>query len=433
MAYYTHLPDNLLEQIKLNKCILFVGSGISKKCITTGRKSFPNWFEFLDGFIEWSNSKKSFNKKYFTELKKLLKDGKYLIVAESLMEQIEESEFTNYLYEVFNAKNIVPSGVHKLISSLPFRGILTTNYDNLIELSIIDFKREIPNIYLNEDILNGKNIFDDEFFIFKMHGDIKKPKSIVLSYSSYNQIMFNSITYQETLEKIFLEYTVLFIGYGNGDKNIEYLLDRMSAKKQTNIHYILTKENTFTNIEKEHYIKTRQLEIIEYIDYFKLHNHIDTFFEDIAKKLNESKVQNFKLPKSLRAIINVFYDIKDTEDGLFLWNYIFKEGAITLSSLPQLEQHKYFLEKPEEELFHVQFMLLFFGNLDFDQSNQYLKKVDRLLKSKKQHKCEFILVSLEKNKETMDFKYRGKTIFYLKDNFIDSDLENLKSYVLQRI
>jgi hypothetical protein len=265
MAYYTHLPDNLLQQIASNKCVLFVGSGISKKCITTGRKSLPNWFEFLDGFIDWSNGKKSFDQNYLTELKKLLNESKHLIVAESLMQRVEENEFANYLNEVFNAKNIVPSRVHKLISLLPFRGILTTNYDNLIELSISDFRREIPNVYLNEDVLKKKNIFDDEFFIFKMHGDIKIPESIVLSYSSYNQVMFNSKTYQEILEKIFSEYTVLFIGYGNGDKNIEYLLDRMSAKKQTRTHYILTKENTFTNIEKEHYINTRQLEIIEYV------------------------------------------------------------------------------------------------------------------------------------------------------------------------
>lgn len=433
MSYYTHMPENLLEQIKLNKCVLFVGSGISKKCITTGRKLLPNWYEFLDEFINWSNNKRNFEEKYFNELKKLLNEGKYLVVAESLMEEVEENEFSNYLNEVFNAKNILPSRVHKLISLLPFRGILTTNYDNLIELSIIDFKREMPSIYLNDDILRGENPFDENFFIFKMHGDIKKPKSIVLSYSSYNQIMFNSKSYQEILEKIFSEYTVLFIGYGNGDKNIEFLLDRISAKEQPLTHYMLTKENTFTKIEKEHYQKSRKLEIIEYIDYFKLHNHIDTFFEDIIKKLNESKILTTKPPKTLRTLINVFYDVKDTEDGLFLWNYIFKEGAVTLSASPQLKQHEYFLEKNDEELFHVQFILLFFGNLDFEKSNQYIKKVDYLLKIRKKQKSEIILVSLEKNKSTIESKYKGQTIFYLKDNFIDLDLENLKSYLLQRM
>lgn len=432
MAYYTHLPDNLLQQIASNKCVLFVGSGISKKCITTGRKSLPNWFEFLDGFISWANSKKTFEEEYLAELKKLLNDDKYLIVAESLMQRTEENEFSDYLNEVFDAKNILPSRVHKLISLLPFRGILTTNYDNLIELSRVDFRREMPSVYLNDDILDGKNPLDEKFFIFKMHGDIKKPKSIVLSYSSYNQIIFNSQSYQEILEKIFSKYTVLFIGYGNGDKNIEYLLDRISAKEQELTHYMLTKENTFTKIEKEHYQKLRRLEIIEYIDYFKLHNHIDTFFEDIVKNLNKSKVINEKLPKSLRTTVHVFYDVQDTEDGLFLWNYIFKEGAITLSGIPQLKQHNYFLEKNDDELLYVHYMLLFFGEVDFENS-KYIGKVDNLLKVRKKHKCTFILVSLEKNKEMMESKYKGRTIFYLKDDFIDSDLENLKSYLLQGI
>lgn len=433
MSYYTHMPDDLLKQIASNKCILFVGAGISKKCITIGRKSLPNWYEFLDGFINWSNEKKNFENNYFIELKKLLKEEKYLIVAESLMQHIDEREFQKYLQEVFNAKYIVPSKVHHLISLIPFRGILTTNYDNLIELSIVDFQRDMPTVLSNEDILNGKNPLEEDFFIIKMHGDIKNPKSIVLSYSSYIQTIFNSIDYQKMIEKIFSEYTVLFIGYGNGDKNIENILDRLSAKKQNRTHYILVKEKTFTNIEKEHYKKNRKLEIIEYVDYFRLHNHIDTFLEDIVKNLKSQNILHVNLPKSIRTTIHVFYDIVDTENGLYLWQYIFKEGAITLSELPQLKQHKYFLEKKNEELLQVRFILLFFGNLDFSESNQYLKKIDHLLNCKEQHKCQFIFISLEKNKNKIESKYKDKTIFYVKDNFIDLDLEDLKAYILQRI
>lgn len=431
MAYYTHMPEHLIKEIKNGNCILFVGSGISKKCVTEGRKSLPNWYEFLKEFIEWIKTTKNIDNTYYENLLQLLDEKKYLIVAEELLENIDHTEFGEFLQKTFNSKNIVPSRLHKLIAMLPFRGIVTTNYDNLLELSLVSETSKIPKIFTNNDILNGLNPLGKDFFIFKMHGDIEEPESIVLSYKSYVKMMFDSPSYQKLVEDIFSKYTVLFIGYGGVDNNIEFLLDRLSIKETVSKHYILSKENVFSEIEKNRYKKDRKLEIIEYIDYFKLHNHIDTFFDDIITKLAEKKVLLDSRPKTLRTLIHVFYDDVDFFDGIFLHQYIFKEGAVTLVGKAQIEQANYFINKDIEELCHVNFLLLFFGNLDFNNSI-YIEKVNDILNNKStKHKCKIILISLEKNKKIMNEQYQNQIIFFVKNKFIDSDLEDLKSYMIQ--
>lgn len=431
MSYYSHMPDDIVEQIISKKCILFIGAGISKKCITDNRKNLPNWYEFLKEFIEWKNNMNAFEPEYFSNLLELLKENKYLIVAEELIKNINEVDFKNFLERVFNARNISPSRLHKLIAMLPFRGIITTNYDNLIELSYVQSNKKIPKIYNNLDIINGVDPLNSEFFILKMHGDIDDPKSIVLSYSSYIQLMYNSSNYQNLLQKIFSEYSVLFIGYGGTDNNIEFILDKASLNLQKTQHYILARKNAFNLIEKNHYKNNRKVDVIDYVDYFNLHNHIDTFFCDIADKLIEQKVISDVKPKELRTLMNVYYDELNIEDGAYLKQYFFKEGAVTLVVDPK-EQYDYFISKPIKELTCVSFIIFYIGLVDTIENNEYYIKIDKILKSKIKHNCKFIFLSLDSNKKFIKEHYKGQTVFYVRKNFTDIDLDDMKNYILNK-
>ena len=175
---------------------------ISRKCITKGRRPLPNWYEFLFSFIKWMNRRRKYENSYYSELKELLTKRKYLIVAEELLSNCDENEFKDFLRISFDSKNIVPSYLHKLLSIIPFRGIITTNYDNLIELSYFENNKRIPKIVTNNDMLKGIDPLKEEYFILKMHGDIEDPKSIVLSYRSYQNMMYNSPNYRNLIEEI---------------------------------------------------------------------------------------------------------------------------------------------------------------------------------------------------------------------------------------
>lgn len=434
MSYYTELPDNLIQEIEKNNCILFIGGGISKKCITKGRKSLPNWYEFLKSFIFWHNRKFSFPGDYYEELKKLLKQEKYLLVAEELLDNIKDSEFKDFLDSSFDAKNILPSYLHKIISILPFRGIITTNYDNLIELSYIEYHKKIPKIITNNDVLNNKNPLDFPFFIFKMHGDIEDPKSIILSQGSYLNLIYNSPEYRNLIEKIFKNFTIIFIGYGRKDPDIESIIDKLfitsSSKK---IHYMLSKEDSLTNIEKARLHKDRNIKVIEYVDYFGLHNHIDTFFTDVFNILHQKDVIKYQLPQKLRTRINVFYDKTDKEDGLFLWHYFFREGALTLCEEAQEEEYDRFLNSFDEYKDYIDFLVIFFGNNNITMRNKFIKKVVKIRDNINKYNFELLLVSLNRNKKVVKKMFPHEIKFFVRNDFIDYDLEKVKNHILDQL
>jgi hypothetical protein len=339
MTYYSKLPATLLEAIIANKCLLFVGPGISRKCLGKNRRPLPNWHEFLYSFAKWQVGKKKLTKEALKEIKLLLSKGKFLLVAEELLENSNGDEFAIFINQTFEPKAITPSHLHELISIIPFRVVITSNYDNLLEQAFFDVHERLPRVLTDSDIYNGANTLLDNFSILKIHGDIENPETIVLSQRSYAGLLYNSEPYRQFLKEIFLNYTILFIGYGGSDPDMEAIYDKLLAEGNTavNKHFMLAVEKSLTSIEKNRLYHDRGIEVVEYVDYFELHNHIDTFFYDLAVKLLKQHCRlRGPIPRKLRSRIFVLFHPDDMDDGKYLNDYFFKLGGIVSS---QVERH----------------------------------------------------------------------------------------------
>lgn len=104
-----------------------------------------------------------------------------------------------------------------------FAGIITTNYDEVLEEIFKDF-----SVLIGQDSLlvaNSLNIFE----IFKIHGCCSRPDSIVLTEKDYNNFE-NKLKYLSAkLLTIFVEHPIIFIGYGLGDINIRNILGEIAG------------------------------------------------------------------------------------------------------------------------------------------------------------------------------------------------------------
>ena len=436
-SYYSELPRELLEIIQSKKCILFIGSGISRKCIGNDRKPLPNWYEFLKSFIDWQKDNQKIKENDYKEMIYLLSKKKFLLVAEELLELTPTSDFNKFINQAFDPKSIVPSYLHELIAIIPFRGIITSNYDNLIEHAYFNIHKRIPKIITHKEIMEGIDIFENDFFIFKIHGDIENPKSIILSQRAYANLIYNSINYRDLLENILSNFTVLFIGYGGMDPDIESILEEISVgstKKEIN-HYMLIKEKSLTNIEKRRLYKDKRIKVIEYVDYFGLHNHIDTFFDDIVKELSEAKcLPQSDIPKKFRKSIYVFYDKGDFEDGIYLWNYIFKQGAITLSESAQEQQFEIFTRKLEEHTAFADYLIIFIGKNDLKIDSDFFTAFLNAKNLAKKYSFHLIIISLSSENDRPIFTkhFSEIPIFYVQDKFSEKDLQSIKEYISMR-
>jgi len=306
------IPPELIDSIKNNKCILFVGSGLSASIERSNGKTLPIWGEFLIELLEWAKAKNSIFWNGPEEIEAIIKKGNYLLAAQELQECVQLGEFAEFLNTVFRDRRVRPSETHKKIHNIPFRCILTTNYDTLIEGAYtLTNNGQVPVKFIQEDLKTiSSPLRKEDFFIFKIHGDIDRPDSIVLGSRSYNQLLFRTPEYLHFLETLFTTHTVLFVGFSGSDVDLDFVIDRLSTiySRTLNKHYILLPETKYNLTEKRRLLLDRRLEVIEY-QKDDSHSQVNAFFnriDDVINKKNPIENETNEITKKEKITTDIF-------------------------------------------------------------------------------------------------------------------------------
>lgn len=101
-------------------------------------------------------------------------------------------------------------------------GIITTNYDNILEDIFPDFDVLMGNESLL--IANTDNLFN----IFKIHGSNKEPNTIVITKEDYEYFTAKLKYLSAKLLTLFVEHPIIFIGYSISDVNIRSILQEIT-------------------------------------------------------------------------------------------------------------------------------------------------------------------------------------------------------------
>ncbi len=432
--FHQKVPIKLLKAIIDGNCVLFIGSGISSFCVGKGRRTLPIWSEFLLNFIEWNKNRGTIEDRENEDLKRLLLEKKYTIIAEELLEKTPPEDFKKFLEEIFEPKSIIPSYLHKLIITLPFRSIITTNYDNLLEQVYFEKFRKYPKIFYHNNLDTTILPFDLDFSILKLHGDIENPKSIILSQKQFSYLMFGSPNYQKYLESLFTNFSVFFIGYGLRDPDIENMIEKVSLniKAEKFTHFILSKEGTFTEIEKKRMLKDKNIQTIVFKEDYR---HIETFFKSL--------VQTYYGMKDPREIVTgcfddehilLFFNSTDEVDGEFLYNFLFKNGAV----VGPIPSHQ-FKSLTSELLTFLKFphlVIFLLGSKSFKKNK--IKFSESLLNAKNlfiNNNIPIIIVFVENsvNRKFISINFPNFPLFEVPLDFVDANLENLKQHIVSRL
>lgn len=127
-------------------------------------------------------------------------------------------------------------------------GIITTNWDLLLENI---FEHENYKVYIGQGNLlfsNPQKIAE----IYKIHGCCSDPKSLILTKTDYEDFHKKNQYLAAKLLSIFLEHSVIFIGYSLDDENIRSILCSISEMMSNEEHRTkLAKNLIFINWEKD--------------------------------------------------------------------------------------------------------------------------------------------------------------------------------------
>jgi NAD-dependent SIR2 family protein deacetylase len=329
IEYKGIIPPELVSEIKRGKCILFVGSGLSSQVLRSNNKPLPTWKSLLYEMLEWANQNRTPFWNDPKDIKEMIDKDNLTVAAQELQEVIGNSNLGDFYKSVFRDKNVKPSEVHKIIPLLPFRGVITTNYDTLIEgaYSLVN-EGILPPIFTQKD-LDDKNSFlrNNDFFIFKMHGHIDRLDSIILGKKSYDDILFRNATYRQFMETMFSVYTILFIGFGGIDDDLDNTFDKLSIlySRTLDKHYMLADESKYNFTEKRRLLLDKRIEIIEYKK-DNSHSQVYAFLNELHKqtKRKEKEIEVFPHDNKNTKKIFLSSSSKDESISKIIYDYLIK-------------------------------------------------------------------------------------------------------------
>lgn len=109
----------------------------------------------------------------------------------------------------------------ELLKKSSIDGIITTNYDLLIEVLFPDFKPFVGQ----SEMLFGRSHNIAE--IYKIHGCCSKFNSLVLTHEDYEDFNARNSYLAAKLLTTFVDHPVIFMGYKLGDKNINAIIEEI--------------------------------------------------------------------------------------------------------------------------------------------------------------------------------------------------------------
>jgi hypothetical protein len=280
------IPKELIEGIADGSVTVFIGAGLSQGA------GLPGWPKLLEQMMEWGKENNvDFSKADEKELKKYIRQGELLWVAEELHERLGKSAFHQFMREVFQQSKPRPTETHRLLPAIPFSSVLTTNYDRLLEKVYEDsYKDASFHSFTHRDYPElAMAIRSGEFYLLKLHGTIDRIDTIVLGSSDYRDVMYKNPAYRQFLINLFSSKTILFLGFGLTDPDFNFLLDELKTtfNDYTVTHYALMNSNEATPLKRKRFEKDYNIKILPYTPSGPHHPEVIEFLKKLSKKVKK--------------------------------------------------------------------------------------------------------------------------------------------------
>ncbi|MBE3069019.1 MAG: SIR2 family protein, partial [Planctomycetes bacterium] len=239
--YTDPIPEPLLHALEQDRLVAFIGAGTSRRCYSKTRAPLPDWPALLGRLVEWAAARQVFDAQAVDDLQELLRHKEFLMVAQECREQVGDDQLAEFLADVFNPDGVVPARVHELLSAIPFRGYVTTNYDNLLERAHVRVhKRQLCTVF-PETVGGAFERPQRNRPLLKLHGDVDVPASIVLGHRDYLRMIWTH-EYAEFMRGLMANFTLLFVGYRLADSDVLLPLDQLAHEGVKCRHYLLSQQ-----------------------------------------------------------------------------------------------------------------------------------------------------------------------------------------------
>lgn len=233
-----------LEQIKLymgmHSVTAFVGSGFSLNAEIPSHVKMKTWNQLRETFLE---------KLYPNNEEDKSRDANDIVRLSSLVDaEFGHNELDNMLEEALPDAMVRPGMLHRMLVQLPWKDILTTNYDTLIERAASQVINDLKVVTNKETLL-----YQSSPRIIKLHGSFPNVRPYIMTQEDFRRYPIERPEMVNTAKQCFLESLVCLIGFSGEDPNfrawIGWLKDVIGQKRLCPT-YLITYRKGFHDAEK---------------------------------------------------------------------------------------------------------------------------------------------------------------------------------------
>ena len=199
--------------------ILFTGAGVSMLA------GLPDWKDLLVQMAESvrpTDAMTANQMRQYVAKGDLTKAADYFWLTSDVLDG-DKNATLKKLLSTYDSKPLVQ------LASLPFTGVITTNFDRSIIQAIGTAKGIAPRDYKLGDSSFSAAVWETEMFVARIHGCIETPQSMVLAKSQFDRLI-KTTHYIELLTQTLVNKQVLFLGFSFYDPAIKYVLEQIDKQ-----------------------------------------------------------------------------------------------------------------------------------------------------------------------------------------------------------
>jgi hypothetical protein len=281
MAWY----DSIVPEIASRRAIFFIGSGTSAFSTNSEGIHPPTWNKFLhDAMTHFIEDEAERN--YAEEL---IGHRQYLDAAEIIFSHSDNPEYDSFFTNTFQVPNFHPAQIHKLIFELDSKIVISTNYDTIYEKQCNIPTEDGQNPYVTRKYYDS-GILDiirsPTRLIIKAHGCETDPHNVILTRSQYFEARAKHQSFYSLLDSLFHTSTVIFIGCGLNDPDIQLILENANILVPCgHPHYAFVPKEKHPAI-KNVIRKTYNIKLIEYDNPDESHNELIRLLTELKEAVD---------------------------------------------------------------------------------------------------------------------------------------------------
>ncbi|KQL33554.1 hypothetical protein AN960_21010 [Bacillus sp. FJAT-25509] len=287
----TYIIEKIKKILREEGTVLFIGSGIS---LWSGLPSWSTLLYELADFVK----KEGFDP---SPVIKEIKNNKLLEAADIALNYIENDKqlFKQFIRNVCRAGEASYHEIHKKIVNLGPRCFITTNYDQLLEETLREHRKNLHfQPITNRQQVDCASIVQHRAkdYIFKPHGDLDDTESIILSLKHYKSLYDEKKYTLYTMEKILATRPVVFMGYSLEDPDFIRIIEIIhnNFKGFPSSHYAILPD--VSKEKQDYYFREFGIRIISYetttlSNGQKNHSKLLEFIEQLTQNENDEENQ----------------------------------------------------------------------------------------------------------------------------------------------